>query len=253
MVYPADMGSAASAHPDASFADRALIPPGSGPAAKPDDNAAAATKEFTAGNAHVVWGNHGDGVTATATIKDNFDEIVGTVVVDRYQNKVTVTKVDPETHKSSSATFTYSDNKIRKRGSLEAESAGPDYNNSFTDEPTQEVMLRPLDSGQHQLPISVEIAHNLGVDSHYHSTGGLGVIIGMEAPKNAANRGDDQNVLVLTGGSGDGNGDCKVDPKQMTADFYGDNQEPAKVSASFVSPMPRDDTPLGKLERFLGL
>lgn len=197
----------------------------------------------------MVWGNHGDDVTATVTIKDNANETLGTVVVDRYTNTVTVTKHDPRTDETSSARFTYSDNKIHKKGKLDAEAAGPDEYNSFTNDPTQVVTLRPFDTSAGGPPVSVQIAHNLGSTKDFTPAGGLGVLIGMDAPYDPANPDHDQDMLVVTGGRV-GN-DPAVDPKQMTADFYGDAQSIGE-SARSVSPMPRDDTTLGKLGRFFG-
>jgi len=199
------------------------------------------------GNAHLVWGTDDNGVTATATIKNNQNQTVGSVVVDHKKDTVTVTQydpatgkpdIDPDTGKPYSSTFKHVGDSIVNEGTLASEDLPGDPDDYFTQDRNQVVTLQTGD--QNTPDISVDIAYNInGFDLNGKSSG-LGAVIAMPHP---GAKGDDAMMddrLVIASGGLTPDGDF-ADPKQLTAQYMGNWAGENEQERDFVSPMPHDD------------
>ncbi|WP_206956575.1 hypothetical protein [Trinickia acidisoli] len=204
---------------------------------------------ITAGNAHLVWGVDGHGVTATATLENNQNQTVGSVVVDHANDTVTVTaydpstgkpRVDPNTGKTRAATFSYVDGNIVNQGGLHSEDLAPDPDDYFTQGPQQEVTLQ---CGTVNTPaISVDVAYNLNGYNLDGSSTGLGVVISMPSkpgsdPVNPYVN-DDELMISAGGLKPDGS---FADPNQLTAQYDRNWASEEEVDTDYVSPMPPAD------------
>lgn len=237
-------GSVSPANLDADLPSRYLNTLGLQATAK---KAPSTDSPIDVGNAHLVWGNDGNGVTATATIENNQNQTVGSVVVDHKKDTVTVTQydpatgkpdIDPDTGKPYSSTFKHVGDSIVNEGTLASEDLPGDPDDYFTQDRNQEVTLQTGD--QNTPDISVDIAYNInGFDLNGKSSG-LGAVIAMPHPgaKGDDAMMDDRLVIASGGLTPDGN---FPDPKQLTAQYMGNWASSGEQDKDFVSPMPHDD------------
>jgi len=212
------------------LSDRPLPTPNSGPGAVGPDGS------VTVGNAHVVWGTDGGEETATATITNNKNQIVGQVNLDHLNNTVSVTQfdpstgkpeVDPATGKPVSSTFHYdSEGNLVNDGNLTSENLAH-LPQGFDEYHNQLVTLQPGDGKT--LPITVDIAP----DARRLTKHALTAEVVMPA-KPSSNPDDTVDVLGLRAAdSADQAGASKADPKQLAVLYSSDSGD-----TSFLSPTP---------------
>ncbi len=215
-----------------SYSDRPLADP------DPAPTAVGADGNITAGNAHIVWGSDGDGETATATITNNENQVVGQVAVDNKHNTVSVTKydtatgkpdIDPATNKPVSSTFRYDDEgNLINDGNLSSEYLAH-LPLTIDEQHNQLVTLQEGDSNT--LPISVDIAPDLTSKTQHQ----LSAMVTMTA-RPSSNPDDKVDMLLIRGGGEDQDG-AKVDPRQLTAQYI----PQGSGSVTYVSPAPAVD------------
>lgn len=207
------------------------------PSPNTGSSAIGADGSLTLGNAHVVWGTDGGEETATATITNNKNQIVGQVNVDHLNNTVSVTQfdsstgkpdVDPATGKPVSSTFRYdADGNLINDGNLTSENLAH-LPLGFDEYHNQLVTLQPGDGKT--LPITVDIAPDSASLTKHELTAQV-----VMPAKPSSNPDATVDVLGIRGAHGVDQPGAKVDPKQLTALYSSDS---VGGDVNFLSPTP---------------